>query len=249
MTDTDAPPRAQAVVEAKHREIARRYAWQQTQRLERSGKKLDKNRRWKLIRLRELERVFQHRYGRQLPDDDAGLDDLALAMQHVAYLGDDVVNNCVAWARMWAPWADEADVRATARDVIMARPVMLKARAVGHLLRLSAADRKLLAITTIAPFDMTKAEREDKQKREHAERQRKRRARLSTGRPRGRPKAAYAATDAERAHKYRENKKAQLARNPLPDRHEKCVRTSKDYIAAHGISVTVGVTGLSSAHL
>jgi hypothetical protein len=43
---------------ARHAEIARRYAWQNGPRM------------LTLVRLRELERLYEDRWGRDLPDDD-----------------------------------------------------------------------------------------------------------------------------------------------------------------------------------
>jgi len=60
--------------QAQHTDIAHQYAWQAEQR-----RKRDQRRPITAIRLRELERLFRHRYGMTLPDDDAGRDDLTVA--------------------------------------------------------------------------------------------------------------------------------------------------------------------------
>src|SRR5262249_23017691 len=66
---------------ARHAEVARRYAWQARQRSGPYGQK-----RVSLVRLRELERLYEYRWGRHLPDDDSGRDDLVLAAHHIAHL-------------------------------------------------------------------------------------------------------------------------------------------------------------------
>jgi hypothetical protein len=81
--------------QAKHAEIARRYAWQAQQRRKRGDEKPDPARLITLIRLRELERLFQSRYGRLLPNDDAGMDDLLVAAHHIAFLRGEVIDHIV----------------------------------------------------------------------------------------------------------------------------------------------------------
>src|SRR4051794_16491709 len=51
------------------------------------------------IRKAELERLFADRYGRSLPDDDAGRADLRLMADHLCQLG---THHFVGWARVWA---------------------------------------------------------------------------------------------------------------------------------------------------
>ena len=74
-----------SITQARHTEIARRYAWQAQQRRKRHDDKADQARLLTLIRMRELERLFARRYGRLLPDDDAGRDDLIVAAHHIAF--------------------------------------------------------------------------------------------------------------------------------------------------------------------
>jgi hypothetical protein len=73
------------ITQARHTEIARRYAWQARQRRKRHEDKPDPARLLTLIRMRELERIFARRYGRLLPDHDAGRDDLIVAAHHIAF--------------------------------------------------------------------------------------------------------------------------------------------------------------------
>jgi hypothetical protein len=73
-------------------------------------------------RVREIEEVIKDTYrGKQLPNDDAGRDDLFIVAQHIRGLGGNVVRHVVAFAAMWATWMSEAEARALAEEVI-ARP-------------------------------------------------------------------------------------------------------------------------------
>jgi hypothetical protein len=110
------------------------------------------------VRLRELERVFQSRYGRFLPYDDAGMDDLVLATHHIAFLRGDVIAHIVGWARAWAPWLAQEKAKQLAQDVA-AESRKFTADALAWRLRLSMAERTALKITTIGAFDVSKAER------------------------------------------------------------------------------------------
>jgi hypothetical protein len=179
---------------ARHAEIARRYAWQAQQRRKRLNEKPDRARLLTLIRLRELERLNERRYGRLLPDDDAGREDLIVAAHHIAFLGGDVIKHIVGWARAWAPWMPFDEAKRLAERVA-AEPRKWTADALAWRLRLTWAERTELGITTIGAFDKSKTEREVERKRKRREAERARRAKRSTGRPRGRPKKCVASRD------------------------------------------------------
>jgi hypothetical protein len=183
-----------SITQARHTEIARRYAWQARQRRKRHEDKPDPARLLTLIRMRELERLFARRYGRLLPDDAAGRDDLIVAAHHIAFLRGDVIKHIVGWARAWAPWMPSAVAERLAERVA-AEPRKWTADALAWRLRLSMAERTELKITTIGAFDMSKAEREVERKRKRREAERARRAKRSTKRPRGRPKKCVASRE------------------------------------------------------
>jgi hypothetical protein len=73
-------------------------------------------------------------------------------------------------------------------ETVAADPRKFKADALAWRLRLSMAERTSLKITTIGAFDLSKAEREAERKRRRCEAERARRAKNSSGRPRGRPR-------------------------------------------------------------
>ena len=201
--DNDHSNSLAASAPARHAEIARRYAWQAQQRRKRNNTKPNHDHLVTLIRLRELERLFRHRYGRFLPDDDAGMDDLVVAANHIAWLRGEVVAHIVAWARAWAPWLPSHEAERLAKRVA-AEPRKWTADALAWRLRLSMAERTTLKITTIGAFDMSKAERETIQKERKRERERARRAKNSSGRPRGRPRknACHAGIDTIAGHRF-----------------------------------------------
>lgn len=90
-----------ATIAAQHHEILVRYAWERRRRrgfVVRATLIM-------MVRLRELERLFATRYGRTLPDDGAGRDDLFIAAGIIAGANPegDVAGCIVAWLAMWCP--------------------------------------------------------------------------------------------------------------------------------------------------
>ena len=176
-----------AGAQARLVEVKRRYAWQaRQQRQSGRAEKPDKATLITKIRLRELERLFMIRYGRFLPDDDAGRDDLTLVAHHIVWLRGEVVEHIVAWARAWAPWMPPEEAERIAEQVA-AEPRKWTADALAWLLRLTAAERAMLKITTIGAFDMDKAERAEQRKikRRAAEKERRARKAKAAGRAPG----------------------------------------------------------------
>jgi hypothetical protein len=146
---------------AAHREVARRYAWgaHKTQKsLKIEPGKTGEARLMALLRLRELERLFSQRYGAELPDDDAGRDDLVIAAHHIAHIGADAARHIVAWAQLWAPWMT-ADKAAKLADRVIANPFKFTADVLAWRLHLTQAERHDLGITTIGAIDSSKGQR------------------------------------------------------------------------------------------
>ncbi|MFL9824105.1 hypothetical protein [Rhodoplanes sp. SY1] len=161
-----------------HREVARRYAWCASATKPEPSPAAGEtggNRLVTLIRLRELERLFRSRYGTELPDDDAGRDDLKIVAQHIVHLGPDAERHIVHWAQLWAPWLPTSEATALAIRSI-ANPIKFSADVLAWRVRLTAAERQHLAITTIGAVDMNKAQRAEarKEKRREAARARRR---------------------------------------------------------------------------
>jgi hypothetical protein len=151
----------------KHHEIDWRY---RQQRKRRHHPKV-------YVRIRELERAFADRYGPELPDDDAGRDDIFVMANHLAHLNapDKRIR---AWVRRWAPWHDDARTEALIAKVL-SKPLKWTADALAKRIGLDDDTRTRLRITTIGAIDCGKAKREARRrKRKNAAR---RASRLKAG--------------------------------------------------------------------
>jgi hypothetical protein len=114
------------------------------------------------LRLTDLARLFRGRYGHVLPDDDAGRDDLEVAINHLACLPHPQ-KPIEHWLEIWAPWLTIAE-RAAIVPPILAHPKRWKADALAWELGLTAADRARLGITTIGAIDENKSARKKRRK-------------------------------------------------------------------------------------
>ena len=107
-----------------------------------------------LMRLRDLVRLFHHRYGSlTLPDDDSGREDLAVALDHIVQRSDGALF-LHRWVRSWAPWISESELE----TMVSAAGRAWTATALGTHLGLTDEERTDLKITTIAPCGLTEAE-------------------------------------------------------------------------------------------
>lgn len=193
-----------------HTEIDVRYAWlRREQKLDRGSPRLIAR-----VRMREIERVFVHRYGGALPNDDAGLDDLELAAHHIALLDGNAEQHILAWASVWAPWLSRRkniDAKQFATR-IAANPRRFKADTLAWRLRLTMADRTRLGITTIGAIDCNaqmRAAQRHKRKR-IAETKRRRAAGSVTREESAAQKQPWIAMKMSRATWYRKGK-------PMPE--------------------------------
>jgi hypothetical protein len=105
----------------------------------------------------ELRRLFTARYGRVLPDDDAGRDD-ALIMAHHLANRPDAGRHISSWLTLWAPWMTSSEAAALTAKVL-AKPLRWRADTLANLLHLTEAERQRLSITTIGACDLNKAGR------------------------------------------------------------------------------------------
>jgi hypothetical protein len=160
----------------RHAEIARRYKAKQADKPPVSITAL---------RIAELRRLFLHRYGRILPDDDAGRDDALIMAHHIARRQGDARKRIQSWIELQAPWMAK-DEMATLIDHVVARPLKWRADKLAPRLRLTEAERRQLRICTIGCVDLTKQERELARKVRH--RQTDRARRRATG---AKPRAEY----------------------------------------------------------
>jgi len=145
------------------------------------------------IRMRELELIFSSRYGRFLPNEDAGRHDFMIAAHHIAHLGGDAVSHIAHWARLWAPWMTVDELASLTADV-MTGPRKFKADTLGRRLKLSQREREELAITTIGAFDFNAEQR--RAARKHRRRMKERERRKVRG---AKPRADYQANAISRS--------------------------------------------------
>jgi hypothetical protein len=167
----------------KHADIARRYRAKQTDKPPVS---------MTALRIAELRRLFTARYGRTLPDDDAGRDDVQVMAHHLARRQGDARRNIRNWIELHAPWM-AADEMASTIAYVTANPIRWRADKLATRLHLTEAERRRLRICTIGAVDMTKAER--KLARKLRQRQRDRARRRTRG---AKPRAEYEATSVNR---------------------------------------------------
>jgi len=145
-----------------HKEIARRYAWQASKH----GKSLPRPKLGQtgtsklitLIRMSELERLFSLRWGRFLPNDQAGYQAATVAAHHIVHAGADAERHIVSWLALWAPWMSAPEAEAIAA-VAIAAPVKFTADTLGWRLGLTGDERHELGITTIGAVGISKDQR------------------------------------------------------------------------------------------
>jgi hypothetical protein len=130
------------------------------------------------IRLGDLQRLLRLRYGHELPDDDAGREDLYELLLPIS-LGDGHSRKMAKAIELLAPWMT-ADERLQLIDNINRTPDNLRkitAPALGKKLNLKNREREQLGIRTIAPVDMTaKQLQEQRRAKKRARDERRRRA-------------------------------------------------------------------------
>lgn len=129
------------------------------------------------LRLHDLAKIFRARYGVTLPDDDAGRDDLMVAVHHLASLAHPR-GHIAKWLNLWAPWLTLAEQQQIIGEAI-ANPQKWKADALAWRMRLTKEDRRMLGVTTIGAIDENKAART--KRRKALDRQRKENARRAKG--------------------------------------------------------------------
>lgn len=120
------------------------------------------------LRISDLSTLFRSRWGVVLPDDDAGRDDIKLAVDHLAALAHPA-RAITRWLETWAPWLTLAEHRQIIADGI-ANQRHWKADALAWRLRLTKEERTMLGITTIGAIDHGKAARSKRRKERDRER-------------------------------------------------------------------------------
>jgi hypothetical protein len=131
-----------------------------------------KRRAFQAVRSGDLSKVFGHRYGGgklyELPDDDAGREDLCILLDHYSYANPLAIPR-VLKAR--APWLTDNEKD----ELLEAEPRRWTAQALANKLNLTEAERRALKVRTIGSVDLSPAER--KLQRKLQDRAHKRKAR------------------------------------------------------------------------
>lgn len=127
------------------------------------------------LRVGELARIFTHRYGSKLPDDDAGRDDVALMLSHLAHLPN-ATARMNHFLELRAPWMNR-DEREAVKQLAVTGNARWNADELAMRLGLNFAERTALRITTIGAIDADAGQRAEIQKAKHRERERVRRQR------------------------------------------------------------------------
>ena len=139
--------------------------------------------KWERIRrLRHgaLLRLFRHRWGHVLPDDDAGRDDLWLLVTNASLAVAEPQKKMHHVIEMWAPWMSSEEREAYVAHVwgLDRYERIQTGEELGKQLGLANADREALKLWPFKPIDKTDKEvAELKRERERARRERKRRQR------------------------------------------------------------------------
>lgn len=142
------------------------------------------------LRLHDLAKIFRHRYGIALPDDDAGREDLEIAVNHLANLARPR-KHIANWIDLWAPWLTVAEQKGMVGEAL-ANPQHYKADGLAWRLRLKAEERRMLGVTTIGAIDENKAARA--KRRRMLDKHRKANARRAKG---AKPRKDYEAQSIE----------------------------------------------------
>jgi hypothetical protein len=137
--------------DARHREVKKHWRWQRKRRSEETPEKPE-DVRLAHLRWRELQRLFRHRYGVEMPDTAEARRDLEILIGY-AVLTSKRPQHLV---ELWAPWLDEDE----ADHMAAQRPILHRADDLARRLDLRYCDRQALAITTIGSVDVDQAERE-----------------------------------------------------------------------------------------
>lgn len=123
------------------------------------------------LRLHDLAKLFRHRYGVELPDDDAGRDDLAVAINHIVCLLYPR-RHAANWIDLWAPWLSAAEQRRIV-DLAIADTQYWTADELAWRLRVTKEERRMLGLTTIGAIDETTGDRAARRLEKQRERQAK----------------------------------------------------------------------------
>jgi hypothetical protein len=114
-------------------------------------------------RPREIRRVLRDRYGRALPDDDAGREDMAILLRHVAHLHDGY-RRMENYIEVYAPWLVDGERVNFLNAALCSTPPAFTADEIAIQLNVTLETRQALGLTTIGAVDCDKEERQARRK-------------------------------------------------------------------------------------
>lgn len=103
------------------------------------------------FRVKELGRIFAGRWGPRLPDDDAGREDAALMLDHLAEFSD-FLDRADSFLDCWAPWM-ALEEREAEKQRAATGGVRWRADRLGERLRLTPAERDRYRAWSIRPVN------------------------------------------------------------------------------------------------
>ena len=135
--------------------------------------------RLRCLRYGALIRLFRHRYGHELPDDDAGKADIWLLVQNVSTAVSTPEKKMRHAVALWAPWmpADKAEAMMAFAMRLPRFERCPTSEELGEKLRVTNAERNALKLWPFKPMDIGADDLEAQRKARIAERKRARRGR------------------------------------------------------------------------
>jgi hypothetical protein len=123
------------------------------------------------LRLGDLQKVLRSRYGHELPDDDAGREDLRELLLPIS-LGNQPARRMHNAIEVWAPWMMADEARQLLDEINRSPPYQRKPTSceLGERLRLSNHERESLGLRTISPVDMTAKQLADRRRAKNRDR-------------------------------------------------------------------------------
>ena len=189
-------------------------------------KRADDVAKWELIRrLRygALLRLYRHRWGHVLPNDDAGRDDLWLLVTNVSLAAAEPTKKMRHVIEMWAPWMP-ADEREAYVEHVWGLDIYERTQTgleIGKRLGLTNAEREALKLWPFLPIDKT-AEQISEIARARRNNRRREKRRASGVRSRaaylaelGNKPKPWVAAGVSRATYYRKRKRDEVRRGPV----------------------------------
>jgi hypothetical protein len=110
------------------------------------------------LRIRDLNRLYEARYGEQLPNNAVGRECVVIAAHHLVMLAGMPLKRLMNWCSSRAPWLTVQEIEEILSSVA-SRPQTWKADTLAWKLKLTYTDRQALGITTIGAVDVNKRER------------------------------------------------------------------------------------------